>query len=227
MRVVTESVLAAIVLGRVEIHGHALVQGVPAGAFVVALEDAAAGHAQQQVVLVRVVDNDRVQFGAIGRAVLVAAAPLQEIRVMIEAEHLLPGVAAIDRLEQALGRGAGIPDIGRAGVARRQPEHMIHAARRAIGCGREGRWRLRLDPGGASVFRKKDRGPEVSTAHGHAQPSGPARVAHIVTDDRAQMLRAADLPVATLGIAGEGPGALAGAHENEMSRHVGVLPCAF
>ena len=74
------------------------------------------------------VDDDRVQLGAVGRAVLLAAHPRAVLRVVVEPGHRLPGDAAVLGAEQALRRGARVPDAGLARVAGRQPEGVVDGA---------------------------------------------------------------------------------------------------
>src|SRR5437764_11533777 len=67
----------------------------------------------------------------IGRAVLIASAPVLSARVVVEPVDAVPGDAAIRRAEQSLRRSSGEPDAGLGDVAGRQPERMIDRAPRA------------------------------------------------------------------------------------------------
>ena len=98
------------------------------------------------MILVTMVDDYRMQLRPIWCAVLITAAPFEEIGVVVKTQHLLPGVAAIYRLEEALWRGTCIPGIGFAHMAGSQPKYMIDAALDATGFHRECRRGSRLTP---------------------------------------------------------------------------------
>ena len=95
------------------------------------LEDAAARHADVQVLRVARIDEDRVQLRAVGRAVLVAAAPRLALRMLVEAVDTRPGRAAVGRAEQPLRRRARVPD---AGLASRGPASARTCDRRCARC---------------------------------------------------------------------------------------------
>src|SRR5207253_4814889 len=116
----------------------------PTRAAVLAGEDAAARHADIEPARLARIDQDRMELRAVGRAVLLAAGPLPVHRVLVEAAHALPARPAVLGAEQALRRGARVPDAGFVGMAGGQPEHMIDgAAARRLG---ETRRRRRLGP---------------------------------------------------------------------------------
>ena len=98
----------------------------PRRALVGGFEDAAARHADVHVGRVARVDQDRVQLGPVRRAVLLAAGPLEQPRMLVEAGDRLPRVAAVLGAKEALRRGAGVPRVRLARVRRREPEDVIH-----------------------------------------------------------------------------------------------------
>jgi hypothetical protein len=163
----------------------------PAAAGIARLVHAAAGHAEQQVRGVGRVDDDGVQLGAVGGAVLHRAHPLAQRHVVVDAGQRLPRVAAVIAAEQALRRSAGVPAAGLVGVAGRKPEGVVNAARRAaIGGLGEGRGPTRLLPGSPQVGRAEDRGPEVTGLRCGQQGAAVARVQHQVADAVAMEVRA-------------------------------------
>src|SRR5512143_3753859 len=87
-----------------------------------------AGHREIQMLRVARVHDDRMQFGAVRRAVLHGAHPLTVLRIVINVGEWLPGDSSVIRAEQTLRGGAGIPGVWLVRMARGQPERMVHCA---------------------------------------------------------------------------------------------------
>src|SRR5205823_3304489 len=100
------------------------------------------------------IDQDRMQFRPVRRAVLVAATPRLSLPMRIEPAHSLPRGTVVGRSEQALRRGAGVPDARLPDVTRRQPEGMVNDTPTAFGKRRGSRG---LFPRFATVVRTKHR----------------------------------------------------------------------
>lgn len=181
---------------------------MPVGAAIGRLERAAAGHGEVEVRRVARVDQDRVQLAAVGGLVLVAADPAVLLGVIVEAGDRRPGDAAVVAAEQALGRGAGVPGAGLAGVARGQPEHVVDgaAARLAPGELRRGRGLL---PGGAAVAAAEHGGAEVPLARRAQKAPAIARIEDHVVALLAEKGRALQRPGAAV-VGGRDPEPLAG-----------------
>lgn len=81
------------------------------------------------------VDDDRVELAAVRRLILIAAGPFFAVGMVVELLHLVPGQAAVGRLEETLRRDAGVPDASFGRMARGQPEDVIDDAAFLAGCG--------------------------------------------------------------------------------------------
>ena len=174
-----------------EVRAHALVQRPPVGAAVLRFEHPAARHADIHMQRVTRVDQDRMQFRSVRRAVLVAAAPRLALRMRVETRDPFPRRATVDRAEESLRRGAGPPDARLRSVARCEPERVIDDA---AAVGRE-RGRLhRFLPRATAVRRAEHRRPEMAGTCGRQQRLAVARIEHRVVDDVAQELRTGELP---------------------------------
>ena len=146
--------------------------GMPVGAGVGGFEDAAAGHPDVQVARVERVDEDRVQLAAVGRAVLVAAAPRLARGCSLNPATPIPGRAAVVGAEQALRRGARVPDARFRRVSRGQPERVVdHAPLPRGERRRAARPPVQRAP---AVGGAEDRRPEVAGARG-GQQRAPSR----------------------------------------------------
>src|SRR5690606_503664 len=101
------------------------------------LPDAAAGDRERDVRGVAWIDHDRMDT----RVVVAAAEPVLPQRVLPQAAHQLPALAAVVGEEQARGQGAG-PEP--AGARLERPDHVDGPRRRIVlpralgGLGREG-----------------------------------------------------------------------------------------
>src|SRR3989344_1075898 len=90
------------------------------------------------------VDDDRVHLRPVGRAVLHAAHPRAELRIIVDNGERVPGDATVVGAEQALRRGPGVPRVGLVRMARCEPEGVIdRTPLLALGHFGERRW-----PGG-------------------------------------------------------------------------------
>src|ERR1041385_1340157 len=89
---------------RNEVGGAASVQGPEGATAVQALENAPARHADVKVLRVARVDDDRMHFRAVRRAVLVAADPSSAHRIFVEPGDPFPRAPGIFRAEQSLRR---------------------------------------------------------------------------------------------------------------------------
>src|SRR5205814_8421250 len=136
-------------------------------------------------------DQNRVELRAVGRAVLVAAAPRLAFRMIVEAVDADPGRAAVGGAEQSLRRSAGVPDAGFRRVSRRQPERMIGGAA-AAGLKR-GRMRG-LFPRSAAIGRAKNRRPEMTGARGGENGPRVARISDRMMHDMSEEIRAGEFP---------------------------------
>jgi len=144
-------------------HLHALDQRSPAAPRIARLVHAAARHSEHKVRRVAWVDDDGVQFRAIGRAVLDCSHPLAELWIVIDGRQWRPAHAAVLGAKQALRRGAGVPGVTLAGVARRKPEGVVHRARRqAVRWLAEGRRLTGFLPGLAKVGGAEHRRSQVA-----------------------------------------------------------------
>ena len=99
------------------------------------------------------------------------------------------------RAEQALRRGAGVPD---AGLASRVPASARTCGRRCVRCpGLERRRPRGLLPGAAAVRRSgRPSGPRWPVRAATSSVRAVARVEHRVVDDVAEEMRAGELPAA-------------------------------
>src|SRR5436190_15848425 len=103
------------------------------------------------------VDEDGVQLGAIGRSILIAAAPRLALRMAVEAIDAFPCRAAVGRAEQPLRRSTGVPCALFRRVPRCQPKCVVDDASAAFGeCARLSRFLPSL----AGVGRAKTRRAE-------------------------------------------------------------------
>jgi len=148
-----------------------------------------------------------MQLGAVGRAVLVTAAPGLALRMRIESGHAVPRDAAILRPEEALRRRPRIPDAALRRVAGGQPERVVDDAPAA---GREGRRLRGLFPVLAAIDGAEDRRAEMPGARRGQQRLAIARVEPRVMHDVSQEMRAGELPRAARRVACQRPQALAG-----------------
>ena len=153
-------------------------------------------------------------FGPSGRAVLLAAHPGPELRIVVDDGERVPGVAAVVGAEQPLRRGASVPCLRFVRVARREPEGVIdHSPRQfSIGAfrrlGESGRPRGFL-PGVAEIRGAKDGRAEMAGLHRRQQRASVARVEHEVINDLAEKVRPVDAPFLAIRVAMKQPRALA------------------
>ena len=133
-------------------------------------------------------------------------------------EKRRPAHATVGRAEQPLRRGAGVPDVGLAGVTRREPERVVD---RAAPC-RRPPWRMPAAV--AASFQLRPRlverntvGPEVPGLGRRQQRLAVARVEHDMVDDVAEEMRAVGAPGLALRVAVEEPGALARRDEHDRA----------
>ena len=177
---------------------------------------AAARHREVEVLRIARIMDDRMQLRAVGRAVLRRAHPSAVLRIVVDGGSRRPGDAAVFRSEQALRRGAGVPDVGLAGRAGRQPERVIDGARFHTADGRaESRRFGRLFPRAAEVGRAENRRPEVAGLGGGKQRAAVARIEHEVADDVAEKMRAVGAPGAAGSVAVVDPRTLARGDEQQ------------
>jgi hypothetical protein len=179
-----------VIGGGQEFGGAAAVQRLPVRAAVLAGEDAAARHADIEPARFAGIDQDRVEFGAVGRAILLAAGPLPVHWMLVQASNALPAGPAVLGAEQALRRCAGIPDIGFVGMARGQPEDMIDGT--AAGRLGEARRRDCFGPALAEIVRAKHRRAEMPGPSGDQQGPPIARIEHRVMDHVTEKMRSLD-----------------------------------
>ena len=128
----------------------------------------------------------------------------------------LPGDAAVLGAEESLRRGAGVPDVRLARVARREPERVIdRAAFLAVRRLRErGRPRGFL-PGAPEIGGAENGRTEVPGLRRRQQRSPVARVEHEMADDVAEKVRAVDPPGLSCRIAVIQPRAFARGDEDQ------------
>ena len=156
---------------------------------------AAARHAEIEMGGVARIDNNRMQFWSVRRAILRAAHPVAVLGIVVEAWKRLPAHASVFGAEKSVWRGARIPRIGFACVARCEPERVInHAALFALArFGESGRPR-RLFPAFAEIRRTEHRGAQVAGLRGGEQRAAVARIKHDVIDDMAEEVRSVGPP---------------------------------
>ena len=205
-------------------HLHALDHDLPGLAAVGGFMDAAAGHAEIEMLGIAGIDDDRMHLGPVGRAVLHRAHPFPVLRIVVDAGEGFPGDAAIGRAEQALGRRPGIPDIGLALMGRGQPECVIDAAAggavRRLG---EGRRALGFFPAAAEIGGAENRGAEMAGLRRRQQGAAVAGIEDHVIDDMAEEMRPVGAPGLACGVAVIKPGALARCdHHQHPSRGGGT-----
>ena len=206
-------------IGRIEAFDHfePFHQGCEAAAAVTRFVHAAARHREVQVRGIARIDDDRMQLRPVRRAVLHRAHPLAVLRVVVDRGERLPGEAAVLGAEQALRRGAGVPDTRLGGVARGQPEGVIDGAA-VLGLGEGGRPR-RLLPVATEIVGAEHRRPEVAGLRRRQQRAPVARVEHEMADDVAEEVRPVGPPCPSRGIAVIEPGALArGDQQDDRAR---------
>src|SRR6266550_1116012 len=172
---------------RQEIRLDSGVQRPPGRAAVARFEHASARHADVHVIGITRVDQDRMQFRAVGRSVLVVAAPCLSHRVLVEAIDADPRGAVIFGAKQSLRRGARIPGFGLARVSRCKPESMVDRAPAAFS---KGRRTFRLVPRPTAIGRAEDGRPEMSRARRGKQPLSVARIGDAMMNDVAKKVRA-------------------------------------
>src|SRR5437588_10368648 len=97
---------------RQEIGANPAIERSPIGPGTGGLENAAARHADVYVRGVAWIDQDRMQLRAIGRAILIATAPLLAPRVRVESRNAFPRRATVTRAEQTLRRRSRVPHAG-------------------------------------------------------------------------------------------------------------------
>ncbi len=147
-----------------------------------------------------------MQLRAVGRAVLIAAAPRLPVLVLVESVDTGPGRATIRGAKQALRRRARVPHAGLGRVPGREPERMVD---RAATAGLECRRRGRLLPRAPAVGRAEYRRPEMAGARGREDRPPVARIGHRVMHDVTEESRAGELPRSARGVTGERPQAFA------------------
>src|SRR4029079_2132124 len=147
-----------------------------------------------------------MQFCAVRRPVLIAAAPRLALRVLVESGHTPPGGAAVFGAEQALRRGPGVPHTRLARVSGRQPECVVDGPVAAFA--ERGRL-LGFVPAAAAVRGAKNRRPELAGGGPGKHRLAVARVGDAVVHDMAKELRPGDAPAAARGVAVQLPQALA------------------
>ncbi len=211
MRIMPE--LRRGVIGQ-EVGPNALVERPPVLAGVRALEHAAARHRDVEMRGVARIDQDRMQLGAVRRAVLIAAAPRFALRMRIEPADAFPRGAAVVGAEESLRRGSRIPGAGLAGMSRCQPERVIDDPP-AVG-GEGGRTR-RLLPRAPVVRRAKHGRTEVSGARRHQHRLAVARVDDSMMNRVSEKLRAGKPPTVARDVASKRPQTLARGHQQARS----------
>ncbi len=90
-------------------HSEPLHDGRPASTAVDRFVYAASGHREVEVGGIAWVDEDRVQFRSIRRAVLYAAHPLAVLWIVVDVRERFPHDAAVVGPEESLWGGAGVP----------------------------------------------------------------------------------------------------------------------
>src|SRR5947207_11898655 len=71
------------------------------------------------------IDENRVQLRAVGRSILIAAAPRFALRMLVESVDTLPRRAAVVRAKQSLRRCARVARPRLGGMAGRQPKRVV------------------------------------------------------------------------------------------------------
>ena len=139
-----------------------------------------------------------MQLRAVGRAVLVAAAPRLALRMLVEAVDAVPRRAAVLRAEQSLRRRARVPDARLRRVARRQPERVIDDAAAALA-----RTPAAWSPPSRSCRDRSSETPSGRGARCARRRAASCRRAdrQRVMDDVAEEMRPGELPRAARGIA--------------------------
>src|SRR5438046_2487363 len=136
------------------------------------------------------VDEDGMQLCAVGRSILIAAAPCLALRMLVEAIDAFPSRAAIGRAEQPLGGSTRVPRGLFGRVTRRQPERVIDDAAAAFGeCG----WLRGFLPCLAGVAGAKDGWAEVAGSRCRGQRPCIAGSADRMMDDVTTKQRAREL----------------------------------
>jgi hypothetical protein len=102
-------------------HFHPFYERRPGFASITRFVHAAARHAEIKMGGIARVDDDRVHFWSVGRAILYAAHPRAVLRIVVDHGERFPGDAAIVGAEQSLRRGAAYHASVRSRVARREP----------------------------------------------------------------------------------------------------------
>ncbi len=202
-------------------HLHAVDQRRPGLAAVGRFMHAAARHAEIQMLRIARIDIDRMHRRPVRRAALIVAPHRLEDGIVVDRGDRRPAVAAVFAAEQALRAGAGIPHARLAGVARRQPEGVLHAAALAVRILREGRRLLGFRPV-LSEIGGAEQGRAQMPGRGRGQQrAAVARVEHQMIDDVAQEMRPVRLPFPARGIALEDPCALARGDQQGCARFGG------
>src|SRR6266550_3932271 len=138
------------------------------------------------ILLIKTVRQDRMQFRAVGRSVLVIAAPCLSHRVLVEAIDADPRGAVIFGAKQSLWRSACVPGFGLARVSRCKPESMVDRAPATFSKG----WRtFRLVPRPTAIGRAEDGRPEMSRARRRKQRLSIARIGDAMMNDVAKKVR--------------------------------------
>ena len=174
-----------------KVRSHTAIERLPIGAAIVGFEHASTRHADVDVLGIARIDQHRVQLGAVGRCVLVAAAPCLALWVIVEPIDAAPRGAAVFGAEESLRRGSGIPDAGCGRMPRRQPERMVHDTPATFA--KRG-WLLRLMPGATSVGGSEDGRSEMPGARRSEHALAVAGVGDAVMDDVAEKLRPREPP---------------------------------
>jgi hypothetical protein len=169
------------------------------------------------------IDNDRMQFRSIRRAVLHAAHPAAVLRIIVDAGKRRPVDAPVLGTEQPLRRGAGIPDIRFVGMARRQPEGVIDGtSAAAVGDRSKSRRLGGFLPGSPEIRRAEDGRSEMAGLCRREQGSAIARIKQQMIDDVTQKMRPVGSPGLARAIAVIKPRPLARRdHEQGLARTVG------
>ena len=158
------------------------------------------------------IHDHRVQHRAVGSLILRVVRPRLPHLVVVEPGDRRPRVATVVAAEEALRRGARVPDARLVGMTGAQPNHGVDAALERVTLD-EGRRPRRLGPCLAEIGRPEDRRPEVSGPRRHEERPPIAGVLDDVLDDLTQEDRAFAGPGTPFGIGREQPRSLASADQ--------------
>lgn len=171
---------------------------------------AAARHRHIHMVWIARIDDHRMHFRPVGRAVLLRAHPDAILRIVIHAGQRFPALAAVLGTEKPLRRGPGIPDIGFVSVRGREPEGLAYttAFLAVLRLGESGRL-FHLFPLLAEIGRAEHRRAEMAGRRGREKRLAVARVEHDVMDDVAEEMRPVRNPFPARAVAAKKPCAFA------------------